>query len=392
MSTRLTYAALVVSALSLAVGPARAEDILLGYLPAAGGPYATFSKTNFIAAQMAVDEVNAAGGIAGKKLRIVSFDTAGKPDQAVVGVRKLAEDDKVMAVIGPFSSSECRVAFPAAERAGLPLMSMASSAPKLAEPFTYAFRNTTDEGVMFSRVMQALKDAKYPTATGAIAYATDDVIAKTMGEKVLPALMKKAGTDIQLSVTFQNQSFDFAAQASQLKATPTDLVGVGSGPEAATRLVQELRRQGYKGRLVAGSTIADPELPRLMGKAGDGTTIPTTFYGAMNAQTKKFEADFIKKAKAEGIERTAAAQFDAATYDIVLIYAEAMKKGKITGDPAKLAEERTIVRDQLKGMKEFPALEGPISFGADGDALKPVYVLEMKDSKWSLLANYPAGK
>jgi branched-chain amino acid transport system substrate-binding protein len=393
MKTRLTYTALIAAALSLtAVGSASAQEILLGYLPAAGGPFATFSKTNLIAAQMAVDEVNAAGGIGGKKIRIVSFDTAGKPDQAVIGVRKLAEDDKVLAVIGPFSSSECRVAFPAAERAGLVLMSMASSAPKLAEPFSYAFRNTTDEAVMFSSVMRALKDAKYPMATGAIAYATDDVIAKVMGEKVLPALMKKAGTDIKLSVTFQHQSFDFAAQASQLKASPTDLIGVGSGPEAATRLVQELNRQGHKGRMVAGSTIADPELPRLMGKAGDGTTIPTTFYGELNADTKKFEAEFIKKAKVEGIERTAAAQFDAATYDIVLIYAEAMKKGKITGDPAKLAEERTIIRDQLKAMKEFPALEGPISFGANGDALKPVYVVEMKDSKWTLLANYPVEK
>lgn len=393
MKIPLIYTALIAAALSLtAVGSASAQEILLGYLPAAGGPFATFSKTNLIAAQMAVDEVNATGGIGGKKIRIVSFDTAGKPDQAVIGVRKLAEDDKVLAVIGPFSSSECRVAFPAAERVGIVLMSMASSAPKLAEAFTYAFRNTTDEGVMFSRVMQALKDAKYPTATGAIAYATDDVIAKTMGEKVLPALMKKAGTDIKLSVTFQAQSFDFAAQASQLKASPTDLVGIGSGPEAATKLAQELNRQGYKGRMVAGSTISDPELPRLMGKAGDGTTIPTTFYGELNAGTKKFEAEFIKKAKAEGIERSAAAQFDAATYDIVLIYAEAMKKGKITGDPAKLTEERTIIRDQLKAMKEFPALEGPISFGDDGDALKPVYVLEMKDSKWTLLANYPVGK
>ncbi|MSP80905.1 MAG: ABC transporter substrate-binding protein [Rhodospirillales bacterium] len=393
MKTRLKYTALITAALSLTtISSASAQEILLGYLPAVGGPFATFSKTNLIAAQMAVDEVNAAGGISGKKIRIVSFDTAGKPDQAVIGVRKLAEDDKVLAVIGPFSSSECRVAFPAAERAGMVLMSMASSAPNLAEPFTYAFRNTTDEGVMFSRVMRALKDAKYPTATGAIAYATDDVIAKTMGEKVLPALMKKAGTDIKLSVTFQNQSFDFAAQASQLKGTPTDLVGIGSGPEAATRLAQELNRQGYKGRMIAGSTIADPELPRLMGKAGDGTIIPTTFYGEFNEDTKKFEAAFIKKAKAEGIERSAAAQFDAATYDIVLIYAEAMKKGKITGAPAKLAEERTIIRDQLKAMKEFPALEGPISFGANGDALKPVYVLEMKDSKWTLLANYPVEK
>ncbi len=204
MTTKLSIAATVAALTIVTAGSAGAQEILLGYLPAAGGPFATFSKTNFVAAQMAVTEINAAGGIAGKKLRIVSFDTAGKPDQAVVGLRKLAEDDKVMAIIGPFSSSECRVAFPAADRAGVTVMSMASSAPKLAAPFTFAFRNTSDEGYMFSHVMQALTDKKYPIATGAIAYATDDVISKTMGEIVLPNLMKKAGTDIKLSVTFQN--------------------------------------------------------------------------------------------------------------------------------------------------------------------------------------------
>ena len=307
-------------------------------------------------------------------------------------MRKLAEDDKVVAIIGPFSSSECRVAFPAADRAGVVVMSMASSAPKLAEPYTYAFRNTSDEGYMFNHVMQALKEKKYPTATGAVAYATDDIISKTMGEIVLPNLMKNAGADIKLSVTFQTQAFDLAAQVSQLVAQPTDLVGVGAGPEAATRLAQEMRRQGHRGRLVAGSTIADPELPKLMGKAGDGTTIPTTFYGDLNDRTKKFEAEFIKGAKTAGVERTAAAQFDASTYDIVLIYAEAMKKAKVTGDPSKLAEERTAIRDELRKMKDFPALEGPISFGANGDALKPVYVIQMKDSKWALLATYPAPK
>ena len=55
--------------------------------------------------QIAIDEINAAGGVNGKKIRALAFDTAGKPDQAVVGLRKLAEDDKVMALIGPFSSS-----------------------------------------------------------------------------------------------------------------------------------------------------------------------------------------------------------------------------------------------------------------------------------------------
>src|ERR1700687_4675694 len=107
------------TALALSSAPAWSQELLLGYLPSGAGPFATLSRTNEIAAQMAVDEINAAGGIGGKKLRIVAFDTAGKPDQAVVGLRKLSEDDKVPAIIGPFNTAECRVAFPAGERAGV---------------------------------------------------------------------------------------------------------------------------------------------------------------------------------------------------------------------------------------------------------------------------------
>jgi branched-chain amino acid transport system substrate-binding protein len=383
---------LAATALAAAAGQtAQAQEILLGNLFAGAGPFATLAKTNEIAAQMAVDEINAAGGVSGKKLKIVSFDTAGKPEQAVVGVRKLAEDDKVMAIIGPFSSGECRVAFAAGERTGVVMMSMASSAPKLAEPFTYGLRNTSDEGYMFRHVMQTLKDKKYPIATGAVAYATDDVISKTMGEIVLPNIMKASGTEMKASVTFQTQAFDLSAQVSQLKAAPTDLIGVGSGPDAAIRLAQELRRQGHTGRLVAGSTIADSELGVRMGAGGNGTVIPTTFFGGVSDKAKTFEAEFVKRAKAAGIERTGASQFDAAAYDIVLFYAHAMKEGKVTGDPANLAAERTAIRDTLRAMPPYQALEGPISFGKNGDALKPVYIIEMQDGKWNLIATHPAG-
>jgi branched-chain amino acid transport system substrate-binding protein len=386
---KLCTGLLFATTIALTSSTAWSQDIVLGYLPSGGGPFATFSKTNQIAAQMAIDEVNASGGVNGKKLGIISFDTEGKPDQAVVGLRKLADDDKAMAIIGPFSSSECRVAFPAAERAGVPVMSMASSAPNLAAPFTFAFRNTSDEGYLFERVMRALKEKNYPMSTAAIAYATDDVISKTMGENVLPGLMQKAGTEIKLSVTFQSQAFDLAPQVSQLVAQPTDLLGIGSGPEVAVRLIQELRRQGGKARPVAGSTIADPELPRLLGAAGNGTVIPTAFYANLNDRSRKFEAEFLKRTKAAGIDRTASSQFDAATYDIVLIYAEAMKTAKVSANPANLAGERSAIRDAIREMKDFPALEGAISFGKNGDALKPAYVIEMQDSKWTLIATYP---
>ncbi len=390
MKARLIGSVVVTTLAVMIGGQARSQEILLGYLPAGAGPFATLSRTNEIAAQIAVEEINAAGGIGGKKIKIVSFDTAGKPDQAVVGLRKLAGDDKVLAVIGPFSSAEVRVAFPAAEREGIVSMSMASSAPKLAEPFTYGLRNTSDEGYMFSRVVKTMKEKNYAIKTAAVAYATDDLVSKTMGEIVLPNILKQAGTEIRKSVTFQTQAFDLSAQVSQLKSDPTDLVAVGAGPEAAIRLVQELRRQDVKGRVVAGTTVADSELAIRMGKDGNGTIIPTTFYSGVSDKARKFEEELVKRAKAIGIDRTAASQFEASTYDIVLMYAYAMKKANVTGEPSKLASERTAIRDELRAMKDFPALEGPISFGKNGDALKTIYIIEMKDGRWNLIGVHPA--
>src|SRR5262249_12897144 len=126
-----------------------------------------------------------------------------------------------------------------------------------------------------------------------------------------------------------------------------------------------------------------------MGKAGDRTTIPTTFYPDLNDRAKAFQGAFSKRAKSAGPDRTAAAKFDGATYDIVLFSAHAMKQANVTGDPSKLAAERTAIKDELRKMRNFPALEGAISFGSNGDALKPVYVIQLQDGKWTLIGQFP---
>jgi len=377
--------------IAVAAAPALGQsELVLGYLTAETGPFVSLSRTNEIAARIAVDEINAAGGVNGKKLRYITFDTAANPGQTVVGLRKLAEDDKVLAIIGPFSSGQVQVAAPAADRTGVVIMAMASSAPKLVANFKYAFRNTSDEGYMFDRVMRTIKSKKLPAATGAVAYANDDTIMRVMGEKVFPGLMKKAGVDVIASVDFKLAAFDLSAQVSQLKAKPSDLVGMGALPETAVKLAQEMRRQGHTGRIVSGSMIADPELPMRIGKEGSGTVCPTTFFADLNDRTRKFAAEFTRRAKAANMERQLAAQFDAATYDIVQYYAWAMREAKVTGDPKRLADERTAIRDALKRMKDFPALVGAVSFGADNDALKPVYVQEVRDGKWVLLETHAA--
>ena len=382
---------LVVAVMALAAAPALAQsELVLGYLTAETGPFVSLSRTNEVAARIAADEINAAGGVNGRKLRYITFDTAGNPGQTVVGLRKLAEDDRVLAIIGPFSSGQVQVAAPAADRTGVVIMAMASSAPKLVANFQFAFRNTSDEGYMFDRVMRTIKSKNLPAATGAVAYGNDDTISRIMGEKVLPALMQKNGVQMRGSVDFKLGAFDLSAQVSQLKANPTDLVGVGAPPEAAIKLAQEMRRQGHNGRLIAGSTINDPDLPVRMGRDGNGTIVPSAWFADLNDRTRRFAAEFTRRAKAANMERHLPAQFDAATYDIVLYYAWAMRESKVTGDPKRLAEERSAIRDALKRLKNFPALEGSVSFGADNDALKPVYVQEVRDGKWVLLEIHAA--
>jgi len=374
--------------IALGTIPAGAADTLvLGYSMAKTGPFVSLSRSNEVAANMAMEVINAKGGVNGKKLKIVGFDTSGDPKQAAVAVRKFAKDDNALAVIGPFSSGEAGVAFKIGENLGIVQMPMASSKPGLAKPFKFGFRNTTNEAITVMAVMKSLKKHGYPTKNAAIAYGTDDAISKAMGTGVFPLVVgKQFGVDIVNVVTFKVKgTFDLSAQVSQLMTKPTDLVAVGAPPEQAIILVKEMRRQGHKGRIIAGSTISDPELPEKMGKAGEGTVVPMLWYRDLNDRTKKFSADFAKQAKAAGLANTIATQFDASTYDIVLIYAEAMKRANVTGDASKLKKERIAIRDELSKMKDFPALEGPISFGADGDALKTVYVFEIKDGRLGLL-------
>lgn len=384
MKKQVLLGATMLAAVLTASGVARAEDdLVLGYMMAKSGPYVSLANTNEIAVDMAVEEINAKGGINGKKIKVVKFDTAGDPKQATTAVRSFAQDAGALAVIGPFSSSEVRTTFPVGEREGISQMSMASSAPGLTKGFTYGFRNTTDEGKVIDQVLAAIKDKKLPMASGMAAYATDDVVSKSIGTGVVPKMFEKYAIPMKGSVDFQLSAFDLSPQVAQIKQVNPDIVGLGSPPEGAINLAKELKRQGVSTRVIGGTTIADPELPKRMDGAGDKLTIGTTFFADANDKTKAFAEEFGKRTKAAGL-RTDPNQMDASVYDIVYLYAEAMKKAGVTGDKSKLAAERSAIRDQLSTLKNYPAMEGSISF-TDGDAVKPVYVIEVKDGKWTLL-------
>ena len=361
-----------------------AEDLVIGFTMAKTGPFVSIANTNEIAVDMAVDEINAAGGVNGNKIKVVKFDSAGDPKQAVLAVQQFAQDDHALAVVGPFSSSEARVAFATGERLGIVQMSMSSSAPGIAAPFKYAFRNTVDEGLVIGTVLKAMIAKKLPAASAAIAYATDDAVSKSVGTAVLPELFKAADIPVKGSVDFQYKAFDMSPQVSQLAQMKADVIGFGAPPEAMINLAKEMKRQGVTGRLIAGTTVGDPDLPARFGDAGEGTLVGTPFYDDLNDSSRKFSKDFAERAIKAGVTRKVPNQSDASSYDIIYMYAEAMKKANVTGTVAKAAEERTAIRDQLRAQKDLPTLEGKITFGENGDSIKPVYVIEARGGRWNL--------
>ena len=318
--------------LTLGFSSAFSAEIVLGLSFGKTGIYSTINKTTEIAVDIAVNEINSTGGINGKKLRVVKFDTAGDPKQAVVAVRKFARDDKALGVIGPFSSSEARVAFAAGEREKIVQIPNASSAPKLADKFSYAYRLTESEFLQFSRVVKTMKKRGAMKKSVAIMYGTDDVVSKAVGLYIMKPILTKEKVKITGPIGFATKAFDVSPQVSQLKGKSIDYVGLAGITPIAIRVVKEMRRQNIKAPIIGAQIWADPEIVEKMGTEADGAVFAAPFYYNLNDRTRNFTKKFVSGAKKSGIKKPWPHHVDAAAYDIVYVFKAAMEAAKVTGE------------------------------------------------------------
>ena len=373
----------------LFMGPApaaAADEIVIGLSYGRTGLYSTINKTTEVAVDIAVEEINSAGGINGKKVRIVKFDTAGDPKQAVVAVRKFARDDKALAVIGPFSSSEARVAFAAGEREKIVQIPNASSAPKLADKFSYAFRMTESEYIQMLRVVKTLKSRNALKKSIAIMYGTDDVVSKAVGLFIMKPIFEKEKINIAGPYGFSLKAFDVAPQVSQLKGKALDYIGVATITGPAIRVLKELRRQGINAPLIGAQIWADPEIIEGFAGLGDGSVFATYFFYDRNDRSRAFSKKFVAGAAKLGIKKPFPHHVDVSAYDTMYVLKKAMETAKVTGDPSNVVAERAAIRDTLGTLTYDNLVIGDgICFDKVGDAQLPGYILTMKDKKWSML-------
>ena len=364
------------------------EPIKIGVAFALQGVWSDWCKRNLIALEMAVEKINAAGGINGMPLKTVHYDTASKPDEAARIIRKLATDDQVMAILGPFSSSECEVAYPVGNKIGIVMIAQASSKPGVAAASRpYAFRNKIDELRLAIPAVQKWKEA-YNIKTVAIVHDAKDAVGRSLGTQVLPGVCKKLGMQVVNEgdyVTFQTNDFDMRPQVTRLKGLKFDGLVFGGVWMDGVTFIKEARRQDLNQPMVAGNPIMHLLFPQQGGKAAEGVYTSAEFYYWMDKPAvKAFTAEYSERAKKKGFEPPQPLQFDVNVYDSVFMLAQVMKQKGITNKPADLASDRAKIMEGLAALKGFPGLASQIEFNQEGDAVRDVYVVKAKDGHWVL--------
>src|SRR6188768_683447 len=315
-------------------GSAFGQDIAIGVAGPMTGGEATFGKQMKDGAELAVADINAAGGVLGKKLKLEVGDDACDPKQARSVAEKMA-GMKVPFVAGHYCSSS---SIPASE--------------------AYA-----EGGVAGAFIAKTYKGRNIAILHDKTTYG------KGLADETKKALNKAGGKE-KLFEAYTKGDKDFNALVSKLKAAAIDVVYVGGYHQEAGLILRQMRAQGLKAQMISGDAIATNEFWSITGPDGEGMLFT---FGADPRKRTTAKA-VVDKFKAKNIDPEGYVLY---TYAAVQVWAQAAAQAKTT-DPKKVAE--TIHKGK------WNTVLGPISYDAKGDITVIDYVFYVwKNGKYSEL-------
>lgn len=364
------------------------EPLKIGVLTGLTGKGADWGKKQKVALEIVEQELNKSGGINGNPVKFIIYDTGGENQQAVILSRKLADEDKVLAILGPYFSGESEVAFPQANEMKIPIISPTSAKPGIsAANRPWAFRNSmTDDKMLITALPIFLK--KYPVNNIVLVSDMKDAISKSFGTQTLPAAIKATPGLAMLRdgqpITFNTGDTDFSAQVSTLKQLKPEAVGIGGLYQDCATLAREMKRQGVNIPVLGNVGMYSDALIEQGGDAVEGWVALSNYWpNSPDPKVQEFNAKFKTVAQAAGISPNPDS-FAACMYDTAMITVDIIRKNNITAK-TPVEEARLAIKDGWTTVKDFEGVMGKTSMDEVGDGIKEVYALIVKDGKWDRL-------
>jgi branched-chain amino acid transport system substrate-binding protein len=273
-------------------GVAQAQDIKLGVIAGMSGPGTSYGIGIRQGAEMAVKEINAAGGIKGRKISLVVVDDASNPAQSVTAMQRLAGEG-VDLIVGGWGSSQVLANMEVAERAGIPYIVVGATNPKITtDKNKWTYRVIFTDSVQAEQIADAAVKRLGMKRIAVIHDANDYGVGN---RDIFLASLKKLGQEPAAVVSYQSSDKDFTAQLSRIReANPDGLAVFGTIP-AAPAIMNQARDLGIKARFIGTGGLANENLMTLAPKGSEGTVLTTYFHEDVDAEAKAWADRYVKE-------------------------------------------------------------------------------------------------
>nr|WP_226375406.1 ABC transporter substrate-binding protein [Effusibacillus dendaii] len=242
------------------------KTIRIGGVFSASGGSSPLGKPEMDTLKMMVDKANAEGGINGRKIELVAYDDKSDQNEAVLDMKKLIEQDKVVAVIGGTSSGNSLAMIPLAEKSKIPFLSLAASKNINIPTKQFVFKTAQGDDVVVPRVVEYLKTHNLMK----VAWLGVDNSFGSSGKEEFDALTKQAGIQTVISETFEATVNDAKPMLTRVKnANPQAIVIWGTTQESAV-VTKNVRELGIDVPIVESHGIASSKFIELVGNAANG--------------------------------------------------------------------------------------------------------------------------
>jgi branched-chain amino acid transport system substrate-binding protein len=357
--------------------PAWAQPIKIANIVELSGAGAT-SGTNFKdGVLLAVKEINAAGGILGRKIETTVADTQSNPGVAK-GLAQKAVDDNVFAVFGPVFSGSIMVSMAETRRAEIPNFTGGEAAAITKQGNPYIFRTSFTQDTAMPKIARYLASG-LKAKTVALIYVNNDY-GKGGRESLIKAL-EPLGIKVTTDISTDQNQVDFSAPVLKARQSNADAIFVYLNEEESARALRELRKQGVTKPIVGETTLVGQKVIELAGPAGDGAIAHVGLtvdapVPAMRAFRARFEKEYRYTPDHNGIKG----------YTGVYILKAAIEK---VGKP-----DRKLVAQAMHGLKVSAAREQgvilDVGFDNNGDLDRDSFLVEVRNGKQEIRQVLPA--
>lgn len=351
-----------------------AEPWKIGFVSPLSGPAATIGQLELEAIKIGLEEINAEGGIHGRKLELIVEDDQTNPSNTVVAVKKLIQDKKIDILIGPSLTNMALPAIPIVEENEIPNINIGAGRQIIDPVRKWVFKLPHTDTLIVEKQLEFLSKK---LGIKKLAILHQDDATGVSGQKQLKSMAAQYGIEVVIVEKFNGADTDMTAQLTKISASKAEAVAMHGVSEPVGIIAKNAQQLGFKLPMISNHGSVSNHLIEVAGKAAEGMY----FVGTKSIVGKYLPDNDPVKANYETIMKSLKKPFDifhGNGYDSIYLAAEALKRA---GKDAS----NTQIRDALESLNNFQLLNAAYTFtpeSHDGPKVDSLIILKVENSEF----------